>query len=366
MDINYQTTEEQPIDQKRIIGLDLIKAICMIMVILCHTMMKFIKDFDSNYLFNFIWLIQMPTFFFVSGFLHKKSFKCFADFAKWAFKNVFSYLIPYFSFAVLLLLVKENFDFSNTINDPTQILWFLFVLFWITLFFGLGVFLAGLSKAKILKFILPVLCVAFLDGIMAIVYFKVGHMFFASKYIIYYSFYYLFGFLFELLFSKFIRCNKRIVLIKTIGIFASLLCLSLVVFLVPSVYGLSDESIKDLFIRVGGSISGSIFMFFVFFDLKNTKFNNTISKAGRFSLEFYYLHLLALAFIPTTIGDTPLSQWGYAFLFLLILILVCSFSILILYAIPFGHFILFGKSFSFYKFERKLFLKNDWSSALLF
>lgn len=70
----------------RNLTIDLLKAFAAILVILSHSLLKFIDSTQHNLfyniLFNFIWLTQMPLFMFISGFLNNKSekFKTFRDF----------------------------------------------------------------------------------------------------------------------------------------------------------------------------------------------------------------------------------------------------------------------------------------------
>lgn len=123
--------------------IDLTKGFAMILVILAHSMEWFSSDLGLRLLIlPFIYSFHIPLFFFISGFLFSsdKSFK------RFTLRRIKSLLLPYITFAVIILffdavkiyILKSNDNIvikDKMISMLTQNhynhLWFIIVLFFI-------------------------------------------------------------------------------------------------------------------------------------------------------------------------------------------------------------------------------------------
>lgn len=128
--------------KQRIIWIDYAKAVAIFLVVLGHSFKPLGgPDLEAK---NFIYSFHMPVFFFLSGFLYKKSNVVLGEYLK---RNVKSLLFPYFLLNLLaaiimlpVLLLTKNYDIiiDKTIDmligaghgfaGPA---WFLISLFWI-------------------------------------------------------------------------------------------------------------------------------------------------------------------------------------------------------------------------------------------
>lgn len=148
------------INSKRIIWPDIAKGIGILMVVLYHTFIPALRnDFSYSFIYSLFATIQMPLFFFVSGWLFQLKQKKYEQNKLQSIKTKFIHLmIPYFSFSIIYYvainialrisaiapLVKMSSGYSNSsfLDSIFQILfcqdslaknlWFIYVLFIIT------------------------------------------------------------------------------------------------------------------------------------------------------------------------------------------------------------------------------------------
>lgn len=136
-------------DKKRIIWADSLKGWLILLVVLGHSIQTILgDDCFENHLWNFIYSFHMPAFMAVSGYwAYKKNYSQRSD-------NIFDYckkrcwqlLIPYFIWSFLRVVVSGEYTldaFSALLLHPDMYLWFLWVLFWISV---LVEFMKCLSK----------------------------------------------------------------------------------------------------------------------------------------------------------------------------------------------------------------------------
>ena len=70
-------------------------------------------------------------------------------------------------------------------------------------------------------------------------------------------------------------------------------------------------------------------------------------------MQSYYLHILFLRILPFSASGAAM-QWLLSFGTAILLAMMVGVACLILHFIPFANLVLFGKSRSFYAFERRL------------
>ena len=345
----------------RIETIDLLKLFAAILVILSHCMMKYISDGVSNPLFNFIWLTQMPLFMFASGFLNIKAEKVstIKKFFYRTLRNVLCLLVPCFTFLLIgcLLDSKSIFDaFVSFYKNPETNLWFLWVLFIIHLVFDFGLYLSNFVKRKF-GFLMPVLLSLFVSLIVFILMVCLSKQFSFStlslKLIAYYIPFYCFGFLFHIFINLKSPFTKRMSIISFIVLGISLIVVLFECFFFKSIHSFDDFNISFLIIRLVGSVCAIYLCVFIADLFIRFRCVLKVSKFGGYSLQAYYIHILLLRFLNYS-NENIFAQWAIAFGSASLLILMIALILTIMYFIPFLHLLIFGKSFSFYKFEKKI------------
>lgn len=134
----------------RLVEVDFLKGIAIVLVILGHVLQYSLSEPYINPLFNFIYSFHMPLFVFISGLLSYKDTSSLMDIKKRAYQL----LLPF-----LLWPIIRGFIFNGTISvtdyvilfkDPSQGLWFLWILFLISSYFTLvGVVTKKVGGARI-------------------------------------------------------------------------------------------------------------------------------------------------------------------------------------------------------------------------
>ncbi|MFA5283606.1 MAG: acyltransferase [Bacilli bacterium] len=353
----------------RDLGLDLVKCLCMLLVVLDHSLQKYVPGIFYTPLYNIIWLLQMPAFFFISGYLSKKTFSDIKTFLLWAAKTAIFYLVPFLTHGLLIYatqLLRPAFGtfLYGLIANPDSSLWFLFVLFWIVLIVGLGTYLSHFLKNRVMKFLLPLFFAVFLELIAFIIFERMGGLFFSSKLIIYYNLIYCAGYIGYFVKNNF--CvniqNKKVffwitTLVAGVGFFT-------VVFAVPSAIFLTN-SIGDLLIRIAGSFCGVIFVVQLFSKASSQfKFLTFLGYCGQYSLEIYYLHRFFVRFAPDLGTLSVINQWLAALFLFVVLIVMSIIALIVLFLVPFGHLIMFGKAKSLWNFEHDFLALNAFMKQL--
>ncbi len=345
----------------RIEAIDLLKLFAAFLVILSHSMMKYINHATYNPLFNFIWLTQMPIFMFLAGFLNNNADK-YLTIKKYLLrisKKAMILLIPCLSFLFITSILENRsivVGFINFYKNPESNLWFLKVLFIIHLIFDFGLYISSKIKVSI-SFVVPVLlaCLVSIVIIIMMFIFK-GRFDFSTlslKLIAYYIPFYCLGYLFFMFINSNFSQKRPIKIISSfaIAIFAVLLIIECFYF--KSIHEFDDSNFKYVLIRLIGSVSSIFICLFIANIVIKFSFVLRISKFGAYSLQAYYLHILFLSHLNFS-AQNSLNQWLLSLGITALLIVLVFAAMVVIYFIPFAHLIMFGKSFSFYKFEKKL------------
>lgn len=345
----------------RLSTIDLLKIFAAILVIVSHCMMKYIDNGTSNPLFNFIWLTQMPLFMFASGFVNVKPEK-YSDIRKYfkrELKNALTLLVPCFTFLLITSGIQGKnigVSFKDFFFDPQSNLWFLWALFVIRLIFDFGLYLSNFIKNKF-SFLFPVI-ISFFVSIFVITTMIIPNNSFnysilAIKLIAYYIPFYCLGYLVHLLIISGFLENRTPKIICYLFISICSVILIFECFYFKSIHSFDDSNILYIFIRIVGSVSSIFVLLFLFDKIANYSFIKKVSSLGSYTLQTYYLHIVFLKLLNFS-SEYVTYQWLLSLSISLLLIIMVVFTLAVIYFIPFLHLIIFGKSFSFYKFERKL------------
>ena len=342
--------------------LDICKAIAMFFIILTHVLQRTVPNYTNTHYSSLFLVLGVPIFFFVSGIaaslrkpLSPKAFPY--D----ILKRALTYMWP----AVLFLLLRVAFfkqwddfnkGFSVWMEYPAYGLWVLWLLVWYNLFIDIGLLISYfLPKYK--RIIVPItLVIAFAVFIILRQINTIrSYHFLGFDYFMIYTPIFLLGYVVsDSVFKKFNLI---------VSIVLSVLGLTGAIFI--SAYGTpylaSGYHIENnLYIYYTAAICAIAFYYGISTLINRVKFGQYIALTGQFTLEGYFLHLMLL------------KNWGYMNLpntytiviLSIVFVLLCyANTILVIsatYYLPFTHFLLFGRHFSFYSFENKLFdsIKN--------
>lgn len=355
--------EEIKINKKRIMTLDLIKLVAILFVVYGHTMSAFIQDPGNTTIMNIIWLIQMPAFFIVSGMLCSSISKI--NSVKTLLfsicKKTIVYLVPCLSYAIITpLLFNQSISILDSIasiitNPP---LWFLVALWQFVVFFDIAVYVSSKFKNKYVQYLIPVVFLGFIALIYTILFYKgiLPSTFLCIKYVSYYTVFYLAGYIIKII-KTYDFTKTQWFKITYWVVFSIATCLFLFeIFYFKNIMNF-DDSIINIIIRIIGSFSG-FFLLYILCDLAcKTSIGNTIAKGGKYSLNIYYLHYVLHFFAPDQVMTDSINWATINTIYFVVLCTVLA-CILLIYYIPFLHLILFGRSWSKYDFEKKLFSNN--------
>lgn len=116
--------------------IDKIRGFAIILVVLGHAIQHTYENFDSNYLFTFIYSFHMPLFMFISGYVTYKENR--EPDKEWMRRRTASLLIPFLVWIPFPYIFSwDNQTVVNhivqVIKDPTWSNWFLLILFLLSL-----------------------------------------------------------------------------------------------------------------------------------------------------------------------------------------------------------------------------------------
>lgn len=146
------------------------------------------ETYMTNSIWQFIYSFHMPLFMVLSGYtlgiLNNKTANIFAVMKKRAIQL----LLPFFSWALLTALFQNDMlSFFKTIVNPTNGLWFLWVLFFVVCIYSL---FTKLMQQYNLQLVWGGVIIAFFYIIMQVLLLKVGNIFaisFIADHVIYYT-----------------------------------------------------------------------------------------------------------------------------------------------------------------------------------
>lgn len=366
--VSFLTSYVQKEGGGRIFSFDLVKAFAAFFVVVGHVFMGFVANGTSNPIMNAIWLAQMPLFMICSGCLAPSRSKVDSP-RKLLYviaRNALVLLFPCLTFAIIKGILSggglPNFQkyLLAIIFEPETNLWFLIVLFELHAVYAFGLFLFSKVRSRYGRNLLPLVFLACFEiAFLALIFVAhVNENILGIKLFAYYANFYALGVAVSF-FLKTDFVGKKWVNIVSYVLFAVSLCVyAFLCFYFDSIMNFDDGDIRLLITRVTGSLFACYFWFCICGIITKFKFGKGLSVLGRYSLECYYLHILFNTFVfgrLVSLADLDVGlQWVAAFGISLAEIASVAVSLGILYFIPYGHLIIFGKSHSFYRFENNL------------
>ena len=341
----------------RIKSLDICKCVAMTFLILAHTLQRTMNDFPGSFIGYFLVILGLPIFFFVSGMSNsnKKELKP-LGFLYDLLRKGFCYFWP----VVLFLLLRVAFyqqwvDVPSAFNDfwmwPVNGLWFLWTLLWINAFMDIGLLISSLF----IKYKKIVVSVTILVFYILFIILRENNAIYTDTYL---GYDYLIAYTPMFLIGYLVGDKLFTYVNKWLSISLLSIGLVLVVVITSTTEQLVQNNLLEhLPLLYVGAISALLFYYGLSTLLEKVKFGNVLAKCGRFTLEAYFLHLMLLKAFNGIIVTN--SNPGLTTIYTISLFLLClvntAIVVITTYYIPFAHFLLFGRSFSTYKFEKNFF-----------
>lgn len=287
------------VEHERIKYIDAIKGFTIILVVLGHSIQTNIPNFDANLIFKVIYSFHMALFMFVSGYLTKFDFDFdFAAFIKKKFNILVIPFICWYLLGYLILWMKGQIIPLYTyiyqlIKSPDHGLWFLWVLFLCNIVLAVSV-----KLSKNLKWVAFLIILIFLNlfhwGFFALNFLQWFYTFFLAGYLVrwcingtykqFTSLAVTSFFLYPILYLGWHRIDNPNLVQKLKEIIPSH---KIFIYVINAIYGRLI------------SFTAITFIFFIFYKLDKSKFNNSklynwLCWLGMYTFDIYVIHHLFL------------------------------------------------------------------------
>ena len=339
--------------------LDIAKFIAMVFIVIGHVVQRSMSGYTSNWVSSFMLVIGVPIYFLISGIAinYRKPLSP-LGFIYDVIKRAIMYMWPVVFFLLLRVgFYKQwpTFDkaFSMFIAYPGYGLWVLWLLVW---------FNAVIDIALLVSFFLPKYkkLIVSITLVIAYVIFIIlrnvntipNYHFIAYDYFVIYTPIFFVGLLVGD--KAFTYINKWVSLLGIILGFMGMILISR--FSTPF-YSSGYHIENNLYVFYPACLCAFMFYYGVSTVLSKVKVGEVIGFMGQFTLECYFLHLVLLKNWGSINTGNNVST---AFAAIAMVILCLGNTILVVvatYFIPFTHFLLFGRHFSYYSFENKMWEK---------
>ena len=338
-------------------NLDICKAVAMIFIIICHVLQRSTPHFTSNWPSSFILVMGVPIFFFISGtcisFRGPLSPKAFAyD----ILKRALMYMWPFVLFIFLRVGFYQQWkDFASgwsyILSSPSSGLWVLWVLVWLNLFADIGLLISyWIPKMKSL-----IVAITLVIAFIVFICLRQGNVIYDNSFLGYdlfviYTPIFFIGFLLGGKIFSFYNRDVSIILC-VFGLIATLVAS---IFVKPFLSVHIEDNLAVYYVI---SLCAICFYYGMSTLLERVRVGELLAFSGRFTLEAYFLHLVLIknwtSFNLNNVPLTILASFGLTLLCIVNTVAVVA----VLYFIPFGHFLMFGRHLSIYKFENHIFDK---------
>lgn len=346
----------------RLYTLDLLRLWAIVLVVMGHCLRVFVPDFLYTRFNNFLWLSELPLFFFVAGYVHTKPEKIdtFLKFFLSVLKKAFWDFWPIITFALIRVYCFRQYPdfptaYSLFIKNPAEGLWFFFVLFWVDFFFSLGTYLSHFFKGPAFKKALPLVTFLSFWLVLFILYEtkQTDGNYLGVELALRYGLFYALGYLGFLFLPRLDETKKAV----RLGLWLSYgVCLSVflaVCLVVPSLFGLDLTFFPNHLLLFFGGVASTVVFYLQAHFLARFRFCRILSYGGRFTGDVYWAQPNLIKWWPHWVAGTMALQWLSGFALAGLVFLFVGIGLVLCYFIPFLHFAFFLRPYSRYPFERK-------------
>lgn len=275
---------------KRNQSLDSLKGFTIILVMLGHCIV--LNGMQDGIIYDAIKAVQMPLFMMISGYITGLTEKIdsLMKFAGRLQKRAVSYLIPFFSWIVILHVRHLPEEFANTLFQLDRGLWFLMTLFLLTAVMYLAILVRECTGLHRIGFIL-VWVLAFVGVLIQI---RSGNTFLSPHLTIYYMPFYLCGYLIYRLYeiyrektdNKIAGVILNLIYQRIFGIFI-LVLFALLIFKYDMIVA---NNKWQLLCQMAASVCGCYLCYLLISMISINKVKEGLAFVGKYTLEIYVLH----------------------------------------------------------------------------
>ncbi len=342
---------------KRISFVDIGKFAAMILIILLHVLQRTYPHFTSTWGSVYILVLGLAPFFFFSGLVHARRAPLRPlGFLYDVLKRGFTYFLPFIWFLLFRVLLYGQWvdfpaAFASALEYPVSALWVCWLLTWIVLFVDIGLFISSLApRFKTLIVTLTLIIAYSTLIILRKTYVIPSHHFLGYDYFIIYTPVFLFGFLVgKLMYGV----NKLPVSLASLFMgFGGLIPIAI---FNPEIIQVRFLDVKWMFFLA--CFCAVLAIYGLTSLLRNYKWAEVFALGGRYTMEAYLTHLMLIKYWGVMELPGGWAILGMTVGLFALMITNTAAVTLVSYYVPFLHFVLFGRHYSYYAFENALFDK---------
>lgn len=288
---------------------DMLRGIAMLLVVLGHTLSGCTTEYQTSFVYEVIWALQMPLFVLISGYVTRYSRPASDPVSLLVLlgRRTLAYLLPWTVWTFLvrgLIFGDEGFlDLRHIFYSMDSGYWFLFTIWTISVIFALARFvssciLRGRGNAAVDTLLVGGFYILGM-GLLAVLGKLTDMSFLCIKLTLYYMPFFFAGYLFGR-FSEWIM-GLRYGRIATDAV--SAVCLGVFIYLLNTreIYNVGD-SLTGIIVRAATSLAGCVAVcgLFRFITGSFELLNRALTWVGVHSLEVYLVHYLLLGIVRPT------------------------------------------------------------------
>lgn len=292
---------EQVSTTRRMVFVDNLRGVLILLVVMGHSIQYMCDDYESNLLFRAIYSFHMPLFMMVSGFVsYRKTYD-----KTWLFRRAKQLLVPFIVGTFLMAVTQKDGSFFDYFLYPLKGLWFLWVLFSLSLGQYICNKLGGAKIVIVVFVIISALSFKF-KGILCLDLIAYHFIFYATGYIMRKNW------------ASLLKMKKSIIII--IGMLLSLVFIFTFDRNVPSYFPIRNI---PLYVRIVPCfISFSVFMSAAnMIDISN----KLLLQMGTNTLGIYLLHRVLLEYVRLLDIQIPYMNNAIFYTVVLAVFVILSF-----------------------------------------
>lgn len=333
--------------KKRNEAIDAVKGFAILLVMIGHVLVH--NNMEDPYLYNLIKVIQMPLFICISGYINGCGRKISngKELYTKLLKRSISYLLPFFTWIILLHLNDIPIAVIRTLNQLERGLWFLMTLFVLMVMTSLAEFVKYqfYEKSRFKSEVLFLVAFAGLTCLLLLQYIS-GSAFLSPSLTVYYLPFYFAGYYIaehKEFIQEFIhKCKVEKALPNVLFVLSGIAFFG-------SVIGIRFNTISNrtvLVMQIMTAFFGCYFFMYLFSVIRENKVKHLFSFLGQYTLEIYVLHFHfadILNFSHTSYDLYSLKGSLYAVISFVVMSAITAALIVVIKKIPVLDLLLFGK-----------------------
>lgn len=290
----------------RILWADRLKGLLIVLVVLGHAIQETLGgDCFNNHLWNIIYSFHMPAFMAVSGFLNYRMGGGISNRLSIVYRRFQQLLIPFVLWTLIKILIYPPYRVSTFVNAflyPDGTFWFLWVLFFISVFFYLGDWMGEKLRIK-QEIVIIAMCIGF-ALLMVLADIRIGGFQFIAYYFLFYSLGYYLNKYKRVITSKYWVLGGLVIVWAMMAWFWNMHQIPFFLEPIPLPVSLMQYTYRFITAAIAVYVLFGVAPLFLNNDSKGAK---PIVKLGRISLGIYTVHLILMPFIVRMVSGVTSS-----------------------------------------------------------